>query len=372
MNNLIYKFKNYIPKFFRRKILSSFNLEGYRNYSNEMANPFIDEPDTVYFDNSPIQVGIIYSKIQYHKFWISACRDLKVSYQVIYLERSDWIEQIKSSRIDIFLVWPDVTNTLTKEMQDERLRIMVEDMGQKIYPSLKEIWLYENKRAQHYWLRANNYPAPKTWVFYDKNEAVDFLKGADYPIVFKSNLGASASGVYIVKNKKEGITMAKSFLSLGYRMKGSKAKQRQKGSLYVQEYLGNVKEWRMVRIGDSYFGHGKDMQGQFHSGSGKANWDMPSKKAFDILHDITERGDFTSMDVDLFEDESGDFYVNELQTVFGNSVAKEQLKVNGVPGRMKRDLNGNLIFEDGSFCDNHLCNLRLQYLLESKGKLDFN
>ena len=368
MKEIIYKLKKFVPKSLRSKILSSFNFEEYRNYSNEMANPFNNEPDIVNFENSPIRVGIIYSKIQYHKFWIAACRDLKVSYQIVYLERSDWIEQIKTSNIDLFLVWPDVSNTLTKEMQDERLRIMVEDMGQKIYPSLKEIWLYENKRVQHYWLSVNNYPTPKTWVFYDKTEAVDFLKGADYPIVFKSNLGASASGVYIVKNKEEAVTMAKSFLRQGYRMKGSKAKQRQKGSLYVQEYLENVKEWRMVRIGDSYFGHGKDMQGQFHSGSGKANWDMPSKKAFNILHAITEQGDFTSMDVDLFEDESGNFYINELQTVFGNSIAKEQLKVDGVPGRMKREPNGNFIFEAGSFCDNHLCNLRLQYFLKIQSR----
>src|SRR5690606_20378675 len=158
MNEIIYKLKKYVPSFLRSKILSSFNLEGYRNYSNEMANPFIDEPDTVNFDNSPIRVGIIYSKIQYHKFWIAACRDLKVSYQIVYLERCDWIEQIKSSSIDVFLVWPDVGNALTKEMQDERLRIMVEGMGQKIYPSLKEIWLYENKRVQHYWLKTNSYP----------------------------------------------------------------------------------------------------------------------------------------------------------------------------------------------------------------------
>src|SRR5690606_5568935 len=214
-------------------------------------------------------------------------------------------------------------------------------------------------RAQYYWLDVNNYPIPNTWVFYEIEEAVNFLTTAYYPLVFKSNLGASASGVYIVRSKKEAISMATSFLRRGYRMKGSKSKQRQKGSLYIQQYLSNVKEWRMVRIGDSYFGHGKDMTGQFHSGSGKANWDMPPKKAFDLLIEITKRGNFTSMDVDIFEAPDGSLYVNELQTVFGNSIAKEQMKVDGVPGRYVIGAGGDFVFEPGSFCENHLCNLRL-------------
>lgn len=364
MNKLLYLLKKYVPKSLRASILSNFNFESYREYSNKKANPFIDDPDSVDFENSSLKVGIIYSRIQYHKFWIAACRDLKISYRIIYLEKNNWIDQVKSSDVDLFLVWPDVGNMMAKEMQDERLRVMVEDMGKRIYPSLKEVWLYENKRVQHYWLKVNNYATPKTWVFYDINEAIEFLQGAVYPLVFKSNLGASASGVYIIKSKREAISKATIFLTHGYKMKGSKSRVRQKGSLYVQEYLRDVKEWRMVRIGDSYFGHGKDMKGQFHSGSGKANWDMPPKEAFDILYEITEKGKFTSMDVDLFEDDKGRFYVNELQTVFGNSVAKEQLKVDGVPGRMKRDSQGNFEFEAGSFCENHLCNLRLQYLLQ--------
>lgn len=362
-DSLIFKIKKYIPKSFRKVLLKSFDFEGYREYSNRQSNPFANDPDEIIFENSPIKAAIVFSKTHYHKFWIAACRDLKVSYQIIYLERADWQEQVTKAKCDVILVWPDIYDTTTKVMQDERLRILDEEMQQTIYPSMKEIWLYENKRVQNYWLKAHGFKTSRTWVFYDKLEALKFLDSAKYPLVFKSNLGASASGVYIIQTKKEAISKAKRFLQDGYSLKGGKSKGKQKGSLYIQEYLPKVKEWRMVRIGDSYFGHGKDMKGQFHSGSGKANWDIPSKKAFEILHDITEKGKFTSMDVDLFEDSDGNFYVNELQTVFGNSIAVEQLKLDGVPGRMLRDEQGNFNFEAGSFCVNHLCNLRLEYII---------
>ena len=366
MNKLLFKIKDLLPLTIRRVLLQLFNFSTYREYSNQMANPYRDDPDRVEFEHSTALVGIVYSKMNYHKFWIAACREMQISFQIIYLERSDWLEQVQASRCDTLLIWPDISDEASKTMQDERLRIIDEELKTAIYPSLKEIWLYENKRVQHYWLKSHGFKAPQTWVFYRLDDTLSFLQQASFPLVFKSNLGASASGVYIVKDKDDALNKAKLFLQKGYKVKGEKRIPRQIGSLYIQEYLPNVKEWRMVRIGDSYFGHGKDMAGQFHSGSGKANWDMPSKEAFDLLHEVTEKGRFSSMDVDIFEDSQGQFYINELQTVFGNSIAKEQLKVDGVPGRMLRNQQGEYVFEAGDFCRNHLCNIRLSYLLANK------
>lgn len=364
MYKIIKSVKNFSPKWLTKLVRNNIPFNKWELESLKKTNPYINEPDEVLFPNSSIKVGIIYSSIQYHTHWIAACIKRKVSYHIIYLERSDWMKQVQTSACDVFLVWPDIRTQEIKHMFDERLRIMVEEMGQKIYPSLKEVWLYENKRVQHYWLKHHSFPTPITRVFYDEAEALLFLNTAEYPLVMKSNHGASASGVYIIQDSKEAIKKAKSFLRKGYAPKLNAAGKRQMGSIYIQEYIPNTKEWRMVRIGGSYFGHGKDMTGQFHSGSGKANWDLPPKEAFDLLAAITEKGNFTSMDVDLFETADGKMFINELQTVFGNSIAKEQMKMNGVPGRYVFNESNNFIFEAGSFCENHLCDLRLEYLLK--------
>jgi glutathione synthase/RimK-type ligase-like ATP-grasp enzyme len=361
---LIKRFKKYTPNFIRKFVRSNIKIEGYSEFSNSNKNPFANDPDEILFSNSKIKVGIIYSRTHYHKFWIAACRDLEVSYRIIYLERFDWLQQLLSSKIDILLSWPDISNIEIKSLHDERLTFANNEIGMKLYPSLNEILLYENKRLQNYWLEFYNFPKLKTDVFFSYDDAKSHLERSNYPIVFKSNLGASASGVYIIDSKQKALKFAKDFLKNGYKLKGSQGTIRQKGGLYIQEYKEDLKEWRMVRIGESYFGHGKDMKGQFHSGSGKANWDMPPKKAFDLLHDITEKGNFLSMDVDMFEDENGNFYVNELQTVFGNSIAVEQLKINNIPGRMLRNQTGEYVFQEGQFCLNHLCNLRLQNILQ--------
>ena len=364
MNVLIEKLKPYVPKFIKNFFRNIIYFREWERHTFKKSNPYINDEDEFIFEKSKIKVGIIYGTLQYHKYWISACKDLNISYRIIYLERSDWMDQVLFSGCDIFLVWPDISSQEIKLMFDERLRIMFHEMGKQIYPSLKEIWFYENKRVQHYWLKYHQYPLLETKIFYDEDEAEIFLKSTEYPIVMKSNHGASASGVYIINSYSEAIKKTKKFLKEGFLPKRNSAGKSQKGSVYFQKYLKGLKEWRMVRIGNSFFGHGKDMKGQFHSGSGKANWDLPPKGAFELLLDITKKGAFTSMDIDIFEDSDGRMYINELQTVFGNSIAKEQLKINGTAGRYVLNNNNDFIFEEGSFCQNHLCNLRLKYILE--------
>ncbi len=357
--------KSISPNWLIRRIKNKITFQEWETESWEKTNPYIKDSDEFHFENSRIKAGILYNTMQYHKHWIAACRELQISYQIIYFEKPDWLEQIKQAACNVFLVWPDIRTQEIKQMWDERLQIMVEEMNCQIFPSLKEVWLYENKRTQNYWLEAHGFRTPATWIFYNLKDALKFLDTASYPIVMKSNLGASASGVYIIYTRKEALQKAKKFIKYGYSPKRNAAGKKQKGSIYIQEYLPNVKEWRMVRIGNSYFGHGKDLNGHFHSGSGKANYNLPPKNAFKLLQEITEAGSFYSMDVDLFEDSGGNLYVNELQTVFGTRIAKEQMKIDNVPGRYVTGENNDFTFEEGNFCRNHMCNLRLQFILEN-------
>ena len=154
---------------------------------------------------------------------------------------------------------------------------------------LPEIFIYENKRNLSYWLKINNIDAPKTFVFYHKNEALNYLKTATYPIVAKLNIGASGNGVKFLKNSNEAeeyikqafsnnglefksgpklkkgnllkkvnkVLFKKGFLS--NRMKEYKALsvENQRGFVIFQNFVKHDYEWRCVRIGDSYFAHKK-------------------------------------------------------------------------------------------------------------------
>jgi hypothetical protein len=118
-------------------------------------------------------------------------------------------------------------------------------------------------------------------VFTDKKEALDYLENCNYPIVTKSNVGSGASKVVIVKSREQAIRMAKKCFSKGhfpYTHRGLVYKRKdcvynihfslpdrrhdQIDYFIVQDYVKDVMhEWRILKVGDNYFGHQKLLKG---------------------------------------------------------------------------------------------------------------
>lgn len=326
--------------------------------------------------------------------WIKACEKEKarVNYRVVDMSKNNWLQEIQKEKFDQLIAKPPGHTSKFKQLYDERVNILSRTLGYKIYPSAEEIFIYENKRFLSFWLEANKIPHPKTNIFYDKPEALEFLEKTKYPVVGKVNIGASGSGVQILKTKTEANDYIKAIFS------GKGAKKRvgpnlQKGGLlkrglhYVfnpsdiskklkkykgviddkqsdfailQEFIPHDFEWRVVRIGDSFFAHKKMILKEKASGSLIKNYDDPPLDILDFVKKITDEHQFYSQAVDIFE-HKGNYLVNEMQCMFGQSDA-HQMKVGGVIGRYIMQ-NGKWIFEKGDFNTNQCFDLRLQWVL---------
>ena len=119
----------------------------------------------------------------------------------------------------------------------------------------------------------------------------------------------------------------------------------------------------MVRIGDSFFGHKKEAAtSEMHSGSKMVSWGDPGHDLLELTRKVTEAGDFSSMNVDVFETQDGDLFVNECQTVFGCSVATVQMKIDEKEARYLYE-DGHWQLEFGGILSNHMCNHRIECLL---------
>jgi hypothetical protein len=339
---------------------------GYDRWMAEQADPFASEPTEFHGASSPCTLGIVQEVYHCHANYVAACREMGVSYKIVDISRSDWIRRVEEADCDAYLVWPTARTQHWKEMFDDRLRVLEEDLGKVVYPPLKGMWLYENKRRIHEWLTANRIPHPRTWVFYDRDEAEQFLRGAELPLVFKTSHGSTGSGVRILRTRADAARIVRQVFTKGFVPTAHYREDRERGSVYLQEYLPNVNEWRMVRIGDSFFGYRKEKVGDFHSGSHHWSWLDPPRPLLDFLRRVTEKGGFTSMDVDTFESEDGRLLVSEMQTVFGCTTPVDQLRVNGKPGRYVYDAGGDRwIFEEGEFCRNACANCRIEYLIRA-------
>ncbi len=324
--------------------------------------------------------------------WLEACKKYNIDYQVIELAKDDWFEQSLSNKYDLYLACPPGRDEIFKKLYDERIYILDKVLNKFVYPNFNEISVHENKRYLSYWLKANNIDHPTTHVFYQKDEADSFAKSTILPIVGKMNIGASGKGVKIIRDRDElyeyihcaftsGLRQewGPNFKMGNYRRRISNILKNptiikrkleiyrknhdavQKGFVLFQEYIEHQFEWRLVKIGDSYFGHQKVKQGDKASGTKGINYTVPSEELLNYVRYLCEKHDFNAMAIDLFEDKEKGFLVNELQCIFGH-VQDYICENEGKPGRFKY-LNNKWIFEEGMFNANLSYNLRLKHAL---------
>lgn len=354
--------KKVIPAKVRQFIRARVSLKDFDIARRVAANPHKDHLAEDYPD-SEFCLGILEEVMQYHKHYIAACRELKISYRVLSILDDNWVESFRSSGCDAFLVWPSVTPTNAKTAFDYRLFILEKEMREIVFPSWKECWLTENKPRLRDWLQANHIKHPKTAVFFNEKQALEFAGNTTYPVVVKTATGASGSGVFIVDKQQQLEKLVRQSFAKGLRPKSFDLNDRQWGSVFIQQFYPDVHEWRMIRIGDSYFGYRKERgESGMHSASKKWSWLDPGVELLDLVKKVSDCGKFDSMDVDVFKTKDGQLMVNECQTVFGCSTPEMQMKVNDVPGRYLHE-NGSWRFEGGEFCQNHMCNLRIQDLV---------
>jgi hypothetical protein len=351
-----------VPGFLRSWVRSRVSLVEYDLARQRELNPFLGVRESS-IPGSRHRLGIIEDVSYYHKHYMAACQELGISFVVLDLLADDWVARFRESRCDAFLVWPSSSSSAWKEAFDYRLRILEHDLGQVIYPSWPECWLTEHKPRLRDWLDAHGIVHPRTWVSYSRAEALELAETLALPIVSKTATGASGNGVWILRDREALRRTVREAFGRGQCPVGHDPRDRQRGFVFLQEYLPNVYEWRMVRIGDSYFGYRKEKgPSGVHSASHLWSWLDPGEKLLDLLKHVTDTGGFTSMNVDVFLTEDGRMRVNECQTTFGCTTPAEQMKINGVEGRYLHE-GGTWRFEPGEFCQNHMCNLRIKHLL---------
>lgn len=317
------------------------------------------------------RLGILATFDDRYKSYIDACREIGVDYELVDILASDWIERVQQCDCDGFLARPPCDFQVRKNLYDERLYCLAHLLHRPIYPSFDELFIYENKRAMADWLKINGYPHPVTHVFCRKGDALAFAASCDYPVVFKANIGASAYQVKIVKRRSTARNIIRKIFGtlhpelaegyIGFSYAGIPLPvfgRTQRHVLLVQEYLKIRWEWRIIKIGQSYFGHQKLLKRGFASGSGRIGWVRPPDELLYMTRDLCERGKFSSMAVDIFELEEGGYRINELQSLFG-SYRDSQMYIDGKPGRFVFR-NDAFEFEEGIFNTHSSYLLRVQ------------
>ncbi len=318
----------------------------------------------------PLTLGVFSDKGYTFAHNVAACRELQVAYQVIDITANDWVEQVQSAKCDAFLATPTALLNLWHQVQQERLWFLTQHLQKLLCPTFDELYLWESKRRMRDWLVVHQIPHPETWLFFERTQALRFCRETSYPLVCKSNSGAASSGVFILDNRRSAEALVRQAFSKGILARAADAREREWGTILFQAYVPHDFEWRVVRIGDDFMCRRKVRIGAHASGSGDIGWAKPLPGMLDFVRALTDRGGFTSMAVDLFENSTGrgesPFLVNELQALFGEIKRAQQHSDDA--GRWRHDPRAQQWrFEKGDFYRNACANLRVQLLLQQLG-----
>lgn len=324
--------------------------------------------------------------------WEIACRQFGIEYLSINMLRNDWLEFLYDFKPTFCVSRPPGDIQQNKKLFDEKLFYLEYHTDYKVYPGFLETYIYENKASLSWFLKTNNIPHPATFVSSSYEESIRFIDSARMPIVSKTLIGASGSGVKIIKSKEEAKNYIEKAFKTGIRRRygpnkktgspknwaikaikspkyflskitqyNERVKDIQKGIVLFQEYINHPYEWRCVKIGDSYFAYKKLKIADQASGSKLFEYGEPPLELLNFTKSLCDKFKFQFMAVDIFYNETG-IYVNELQTIFGHK-NPYICKVNDTPGRYVFKKN-SWIFEEGDFNVNESYNLRLKTAID--------
>ncbi len=340
-------------------------------------------------------LAILKNETQFdHEPWISSCEKKQdiILYDVIDITETNWLSRVTAKNYDFYLLRPPGRLEHFKRLYDERVFIISEVLKKMVYPSPAEVFIYENKRLLNDWLSANNIPHPGTFVFYSEKKASDFANSRNiFPVVGKTNIGASGSGVVLINTRQDLLRYSKEAFVTGVGTKtgpkfskgslitkikkavtkkgfikqrlkdySSTASQKQKGFIILQEFILHTYEWRCVRIGDSFFAHKKIAKNNKSSGTLLKAYDSVPHSLLEFIKTITDKTGIASVAIDVFTKDNT-FLVNEIQCFFGQSDPYQML-VDGKPGRY-RFIENKWVFEEGMFNGNLSYDLRLEHAL---------
>jgi glutathione synthase/RimK-type ligase-like ATP-grasp enzyme len=177
--------------------------------------------------------------------------------------------------------------------------------GIPVFPSWKTVWHFDDKIGQYYLLRAAGIPTPKTWVFWYRRDALNFVRSATYPLVIKLASGIMSQNVQLLKSAEEAeywvhrmfgdglVTLQKPqvgglrgaarrarhaarLLVKGIAPDAAQFSEVQRSYLLLQEFMpGNEYDTRITVIGNRAFAFRRNNRpGDFRaSGSGRIDWD---------------------------------------------------------------------------------------------------
>lgn len=160
-----------------------------------------------------MKIAIHHAIRSFSNRWIQFCDEKNIPYKIVNCYDSDIISQLDDCQ---GLMWHWDLNDHKAVLFVRQLTYALEKRGKKVFPDIRTSWHYEDKVGQKYLLEAIAAPFVKSYVFYSKQDALQWLDKTSFPKVFKLRNGASSSNVKLVKNKAKARVLVNKAFGKGF------------------------------------------------------------------------------------------------------------------------------------------------------------
>lgn len=278
----------------------------------------------------------------FHPRWIAYCEQQGIPFRRVDCYSSDIIQQLNGCQA---LMWHYGQSHPKDILIARQILFALEHAGLKVFPDFRTAWHFDDKVAQKYLFEALGIQAIPAYVFVDREQALEWISGTDFPKVFKLRRGAGSAGVKLVKNEgvarkyvkkafRQGFPVYDPWGSLKERIykwrqgkfpmmevcKGvarfaippvfSRILGRERGYVYFQDFIpNNQSDVRVFVVGDracalTRFTRPNDFRA---SGSGLLDYD-PANINPDLIRagfDISKKLDSDAVAMDFITDDDG-------------------------------------------------------------------
>lgn len=302
--------------------------------------------------------------------WITYCSEHKIGYKIVNCYDSYIVEQLKGLN---GLLWHWVHYEYVAQLVARQIITSIEKMGIRVFPDISTCWHYDDKVGQKYLLESIGVPLVPSYVFFDKDSAMEWIDKTEYPKVFKLRSGAGSQNVKLVETKKEAEkfcrkSFGKGFVSIsGYfgdaRTKVRKIKSmnqfldklkclpesilnssarhlfpKEKGYIYFQDFMPDNKfDTRITIIGNRAFGFTRNTRPNDFRASGSGdidyNIDRIDERCIRIAFNVVEKIKTQSLAFDFIFDENDDPNIGEISYCYQGKAVYD------CPGFWDKDMN---------------------------------
>jgi glutathione synthase/RimK-type ligase-like ATP-grasp enzyme len=233
-----------------------------------------------------MKIGIHHTKGLFSERWIAYCKENSISYKLVDCYKTDIIQQLSDCDA---LMWHFLHKSPKDSKFAKQLLFSVQASGKNVFPDYHTVWHFDDKIAQKYLLEAIGAPLAPTYVFYSKQDALDWAVQTQFPKVFKLRNGAGSDNVWLVKSKYSAIriinkafnkgfkqyeawsnlkeryrkyrlgkttfwNLFKGFIRLFHTTEYARVTGREMGYVYFQDFIpGNDHDIRIIVVGDKAF-----------------------------------------------------------------------------------------------------------------------